>query len=115
MQTREDYTMHITGGLGRTLFGAFLLLALGPLSIVSYISYQNATESLCHETTESLRAAMEYKLDLIQKYFTEIDIGINLQAELSSNINMLRKFRAAFTKSGLSLSGFITTTGWEII
>ncbi|CAK8724750.1 hypothetical protein KKHLCK_14880 [Candidatus Electrothrix laxa] len=107
--------MQISGGLARTLFWTFLLLALGPLSVVSYISYQNATESLRHETTEALSAAMEYKRDLIKKYFTELDIGINLQGELSSNINMMRRLNAAFKKSGVSLPEFITTTDWEII
>ncbi len=115
MKTKEEHSTHITGGLGRTLFWTFLVLALGPLSVVSYISFQNATESLRYETTEALRAAMEYKRDLIKKYFTVIDIGINIQAELSSNINMMRKFGAAFNRSGLSLAEFITTTDWEII
>ncbi|CAK8725682.1 hypothetical protein GMJAKD_17065 [Candidatus Electrothrix aarhusensis] len=105
----------MSGGLARTLFWTFLLLALGPLSVVSYISYQNATESLRHETTEALRAAMEYKRDLIKKYFNELDIGINLQAELSSNINMMARLNLAFKKSSLSLPEFITTTDWEII
>jgi signal transduction histidine kinase/DNA-binding response OmpR family regulator/HAMP domain-containing protein len=115
MKTKEEYSTHITGGLGRTLFWTFLVLALSPLSIVSYISFQNATESLRYETTEALRAAMEYKRDLIKKYFTDIDIGINIQAELSSNIDMMRKFGAAFNRSSLPLSEFITTTDWEII
>ncbi|MCI5167788.1 MAG: hypothetical protein D3903_17285, partial [Candidatus Electrothrix sp. GM3_4] len=115
MEEKEEHSVHISGGLARTLFWTFLLLALGPLSVVSYISYQNATESLRHETTKALRAAMEYKRDLIKKYFTELDIGINLQAELSSNINMMRKLNVAFKKSGLSLPEFISTTDWEII
>ena len=115
MKATEENSMHITGGLGRTLFWTFLLLALGPLSVVSYISYQNATESLRQETTEALSAAMEYKKELVKKYFREIDIGINLQAELSSNINMMKRLSAAFKKSGLSLPEFITTVDWEII
>ncbi|MCI5188596.1 MAG: response regulator [Candidatus Electrothrix sp. AS4_5] len=115
METQEGHTMHITVGLGRTLFWTFLLLALTPLSVVSYISYENATESLRHETTKSLRAAMEYKLDLIKKYFTGLEIDISLQAELSTNIKMIGELNAAFQKSGLSLPEFITTTDWEII
>ncbi|MDU9050227.1 MAG: response regulator [Candidatus Electrothrix sp. Rat3] len=107
--------MKITGGLAGTLFWTFLLLALCPLSIVSYISYQNATESLRHETTEALRAAMEYKRDLIEKYFTEINIDINIQAELSSNSNMLKRLSAALKKSGLLLPEFINTADWESI
>ncbi|MGB5686203.1 MAG: cache domain-containing protein, partial [Candidatus Electrothrix sp.] len=114
-EAREEQSTHVIGGLGRTLFWTFLLLALGPLSVVSYISYQNATESLRHETTEALRAAMDYKLDLIRKYFNEIDIGVNLQAELSTNINMMRRLSAAFKESGFSLPEFISTTDWEII
>jgi signal transduction histidine kinase/DNA-binding response OmpR family regulator len=115
MELRKENSMKITGGLAGTLFWTFLLLGLGPLSIVSYISYQNATESLRHETTEALRAAMEYKRNLIEKYFTEIDIDINIQAELSSNSNMLKRFRAAWKKSGLFLPEFINTVDWGII
>ncbi|MCI5130657.1 MAG: sensor histidine kinase [Candidatus Electrothrix sp. EH2] len=46
MKTRgktEQETVRIGGGLGRTLFWTFLLLALGPLSVVSLISLYNAT------------------------------------------------------------------------
>ncbi|XCN74073.1 MAG: response regulator [Candidatus Electrothrix aestuarii] len=115
MKASEEQSMHIRGGLGRTLFLTFLLLALGPLSVVSFISFQNATESLQHETTEALRAAMEYKLELIKKYFNEVDIGINLQAELSANVSMMKSLNAAFKKNNISLPDFITTTDWEII
>ncbi|MCI5210378.1 MAG: HAMP domain-containing protein, partial [Candidatus Electrothrix sp. ATG2] len=105
----------IKAGLGRTLFLTFLLLALVPLSIVSYISYNNATERLRNETTEALVSAMEYKKEFIRKYFADIEVDIELQAELSSNVSMMKKLNTAFEESGLPVHEFITTVDWEVI
>ncbi|XOF33732.1 MAG: response regulator [Candidatus Electrothrix sp. YB6] len=105
----------ISVGLGRTLFLTFLLLALGPLSVVSYISYQNATESLRRKTMDSLVAAMAYKKDFIERYFTEIKADIEIQAELSGNVSMLKKLITAFDRSGLSVKEFVTSIDWELI
>lgn len=107
--------MRIGSGLGRTLFLTFLLLALGPLSVVSLISLYNATESLRFETTELLKSAMKYQYDLIEKYFHEVELGINMQAEVSANIRTMKKLSAALEKSELLPEQFISTTDWEII
>ncbi|MCI5131877.1 MAG: hypothetical protein D3904_10195, partial [Candidatus Electrothrix sp. EH2] len=38
---------------------------------------------------------------LIEKYFHEVELGINLQAEVSANIRTMKKLSAALKKSGL--------------
>src|SRR5512136_949196 len=54
-------TTGMRGGLGRTLLTAFLLLALGPLSLVGYVAFSQVRGDRQRGTVDRLSAAADLR------------------------------------------------------
>jgi len=64
-------TTGMQGGLGRTLLSAFLVLAILPMSIVSFIAVNRTRQDMRQELTARLTAVTTLKEAQIQQWITE--------------------------------------------
>ncbi len=75
MATKQDKRPIVTtgtrGGLGRTLLTAFLLLAIVPLSIISFLAVSKARQNIRQEVTAKLAAVATLKEAQIQQWMDE--------------------------------------------
>lgn len=96
-------------GLGRTLFVSLLLFSLLPLSVGGLLSYRRGHTILLEKEVESLEAAVNLRTFYLESYVQERINDLILQADLSENILLLQKLKAAFGSSHLPLEQFIKT------
>jgi len=101
-----------TGKLGRILYLWILLIALVPLTIVSFVSYRTAYDSLRQDAMDSLSAVTSLKMRYIDAFFSRILIDLAFQTELHSNVKLLEDLENAFDKSGKSLRNFMKSFKW---
>jgi signal transduction histidine kinase/HAMP domain-containing protein len=64
-------TTGMRGGLGRTLLTAFLVLAIVPLSIISFLAVSKARQNIRQELTAKLTAVATLKEAQIQQWMSE--------------------------------------------
>ena len=64
-------TTGMRGGLGRTLLSAFLILAIVPMSAISFIAVNRTREDMRQELTAKLTAVTTLKKAQIQQWITE--------------------------------------------
>ena len=64
-------TTGMQGGLGRTLLSAFLILAIVPMSTISFIAVNRTRQDMRQELTARLTAVTTLKEAQIQQWITE--------------------------------------------
>ncbi len=96
-------------GLGRPLFITFILLALIPLVVASWTSYQTARSSLLEKEVKNLQTALSLRSLYFGTYFQERLNDLVLQADLRENILLLQSLQQGYNKSGKPLAEFITS------
>jgi signal transduction histidine kinase len=64
-------TTGMRGGLGRTLLTAFLLLAIVPMSVISFLAVSKARQNIRQELTAKLTAVVTLKEAQIQQWMSE--------------------------------------------
>ncbi len=113
----------VFGGLGRRLFVLFLAISLIPLAVVSWVSYQNARQSLKNGAIQSMSVAVQLKKRYFQAFFKERLNDLRNQAGLASNVELLEKLvqdkgagrRPAVTPAAAALDDFRQTQGYGAI
>lgn len=78
----------------------FLLIALIPLIIVTYISYDSSRRALEEEVTNSLIAVADNKTNQIIFYLDDKEENVTRLSHTSEIIDAIEKFREAFYKEG---------------
>ena len=106
---RDDGHYH---SLARSLVLWFLLLALLPLTLVSFISYQQAHSSLTSTTIGNLEQVAGKNIGFIKTWFDYRVMDINVQAESQSNIELLKGLSAGWKKSGKDLNVYVKSYDW---
>ncbi|SCY74048.1 response regulator [Desulfoluna spongiiphila] len=106
---------NLFSGLGRTLVSGFLLFALIPLTLVSFIGYEKAHRSLKASTQNALEIAAEMKTQEISTYFNHMLAELLFESETLANIQLLEAMLEAFHTSEKPLEGFVTSTSWSAI
>ena len=71
VESTINATTGMQGGLGRTLLSAFLILAIVPMSTISFIAVNRARQDMRQELTARLTAVTTLKEAQIQQWITE--------------------------------------------
>ncbi|MDH4317361.1 MAG: response regulator [Desulfobulbaceae bacterium] len=110
MGSQSHYS--IFSGIGKQLFLWFLIFSLLPLSIVSLLDYHFSEDALRVNIAQQLSSSTELKKESIEKFFRERFKNGELQAKLSSNVQLLRDMHALHLSLGLPLNKLIDHPQW---
>ena len=94
-------------GLVKTLLLWFLILALIPLTVVSFMSYYSSHQALRNEATKKLISISQAKTEHIRSYFNRIITDLQQEAEEMANVQFLKELKNAFSESGRPLAEFV--------
>jgi signal transduction histidine kinase/HAMP domain-containing protein len=83
------------------LLCAFLVIALVPLSIVTYLTYTISEQSLRHEVANNLRAIADSKAHQIETYARERQQDVTVLARMPTLVNSFEPLEQAFREHGL--------------
>ena len=100
-------------GLTRSLLLWFLLLALLPLTIVSWISYQKSEKSLHDGAMQAMVQRTVLQKRFINNWFNYRFLDLQYQAENENNIIFLSDLKKALKKSGKSPKDFVKSNAWN--
>ncbi|WP_022942128.1 response regulator [Psychromonas hadalis] len=90
----------------------FLLLSLVPMSITSWINYQQAKQSLVSATAEKLYQSSESSHQFINNWFEYRFMDINVQARGQINIKLLNEISEGWHNSNKPLKEYIKSYDW---
>ena len=102
-------------GLGRTLLFSFLAIALIPVMIVSFVSYNKAHQSLEKEICNSLEIAAVLTTNEIHSYFTKMIEWLRFQSETATSVNFFSQLFGAWNASAIPLKKFVRSNTWTMI
>ena len=100
--------------LNHSLVLWFLLLSLLPLILVSWMSYQQAKDSLTAAASESLEESSQLSIRFIQNWFEYRRMDLNSQAESVANTKLLTTLVEGFKQSGKPLNEYIKSYDWAL-
>ena len=83
------------------LLWAFLVMALVPLSVVTYLTYTISEQSLRAEVTNNLRAIADSKANQIETYARERQRNVTALARMPSIVNAFEPLDQAFHDYGI--------------
>ena len=98
--------------LSRTLIAWFMLLAMLPMILVSWISYQQAHTSLSQAANEKLEQSAATKVAFINNWFTYRIMDLKNQAEDQHHVAFLMDLRDGMLQSGKSPAEYIKSYAW---
>lgn len=98
--------------LSRTLIIWFMLLAMLPMSIVSWISYQQAYGRLIIDVHEKLEQSAAANVAYINNWFSHRLMDLKVQANDQHNIDLLITLKSDLTKSGKKPAEYIKSRNW---
>jgi len=102
-------------GLTRTLLFWFLLLALLPVTVVSWFSYQQSQQSLYTNAIDAMTQRTALQSQFLKNWFDYRFIDLQSQAENHSNVHFLQQLVQALQVSGKSPAEFIDSYQWARI
>ncbi len=105
----------IFSGMSRQVLLWLLLMSLAPMSIVGFLSFDTAKNSLCENAFESLSANVEERAAFIENWFTYRLIDLESLAGSAKNVGLLGELRSAFMASGQTLGHFVKSAQWNMI
>ena len=98
--------------LSRGLLFWFLLMSILPLTIVSYIGYQETTKTLTKTIIEKLNQSSNQTIAFIYNWFSYRAMDIKAQAKSLNNIELLKDLIKGFNQSGKSLSEYVKSSDY---
>ncbi len=98
--------------LSKSLVFWFLLLALLPLIIVSWINYQQANSSLKNIAIEELEVSSFIRFKFIKTWFSYRFVDLKTQAESKTNTELLINLKQGLLDSGKPLKNFVKSYDW---
>jgi PAS domain S-box-containing protein len=109
---RRAPASNIRDSLSSTLIRWFMLLALLPMLLVSWISYQQAHSRLVLNVHEKLEQSAATNVAFINNWFSHRLIGLKAQAKDQKNIDLLMTLKSGLTHSGLKPATYIKSPDW---
>ena len=85
----------------------FLFIALVPLAIATYVSYNSSREVLEKEITNSLLAVAENKANQIESYLNEKEKNVTTFSYTSEVIDIIEKFRGSINSGGIGSPEYV--------
>ncbi len=101
--------------INRTLLFWFLLLALAPMSLVSWISYHQAATGLHKAAAQNLEHMAVADSKFIQNWFNYRFTDINSEAEDPHTAELLQKLQAGWQSQHQPLAEYIKSYHWAKI
>jgi len=101
-------------GIGRSLLLFLLIAALLPMTIVSWIHYQDSKEILVERSSKHLQEVIASEADQFTRYFNRIIANLTMLSELEANISFLQELKKGFAASNRELGEFIRGYGWSV-
>ena len=98
--------------LRRGLLFWFLILSLFPVSIVSWISFQQAEKNLSELVIKRLEENANLKAMFVETWFAERFIDSNNYASSRLSAELLSSLREGFELSGLPLNKYTQSHEW---
>ena len=98
--------------IGRTLILWFLLLALLPMSLVAWISYQQATDSLTHAAEDKLEYAAASNIAFIQNWFDYRVTDLSSHAVSHANTSLMILLSEGLQQSGKTADEYVKSYDW---
>ena len=98
--------------LSRGLTLWILSLSILPLTIVSWLNYQQANTTLTQAATEKLKQSSILSVKFIETWFKYRVMDINVQSKTHSNISLLASLSEGFNTSNQSLPDYIKSYDW---
>ena len=95
------------------LISVFVAIGLVSVSIVGYLGYHDAQESVKKSTSDLLTALREVKKGQIEGYFSERLGDIEVLSAFPVVTDAIESFEQAYAKSGLRLGEFIKSDAFE--
>ncbi|MEH6448779.1 MAG: response regulator [Oleispira sp.] len=105
-------TPTIRYSLSRTLILWFMLLALLPMLLVSWISYQQAHSRLVLNVHEKLEQSAATNVAFINNWFSQRLMDLTVQAKDQKNIDLLMSLKSGLNHSGLKPKAYIKSSDW---
>ncbi|VAX12054.1 diguanylate cyclase/phosphodiesterase (GGDEF & EAL domains) with PAS/PAC sensor(s) [hydrothermal vent metagenome] len=102
-------------GLTRSLLFWFLLLAMLPLTVVSWIAYQQSQERLYADAVQALDQRTALQSRFIENWFRSRFLDLKLQAENRSKVHFLQQLVQGLQVSGKSPPDFVGSYRWTRI
>jgi len=99
--------------ISRTLIVWFLLLALIPMILVAFISYQQASKGLYQAAVNQLTHSAKADSEFIHNWFGYRFTDAIQQAQDPHSFQLLQELKSEFQQSGLSLAEFVQSKSWE--
>jgi len=87
-------------------------MALLPLFVVSWISYYAAERDLTEAAKEKLEQSAVLNVNFIENWFEYRVMDANTQAELYSNISLLKQLGEGYKQSGKPLAKYVKSFDW---
>ena len=88
------------------LLWAFLVMALVPLGIVTYLTYTISEQSLRQEVTNNLRAIADSKANQIETYARERQRNVTALAHMPGIVHRFEPLDRAFFEHGIGAPGY---------
>lgn len=95
-----------------TLMLWFLLLSLVPMSLTSWLNYQQTKHSLIVQAEEQLQQRSQSIHTFVTNWFSYRFMDLNVQARGQVNRRLLQKISYGWQKSGLPLTDYVETYDW---
>ena len=102
-------------GLGRSLLFFLLIAALVPMTVVSWIHYQNSKEILIEKSNRHLQEVTASEAALFTRYFNRHIANLTMLSELNANISFLQELKKGFATSNRGLAEFIRSYSWSVL
>ncbi len=98
--------------LQNRLLSWFLVITLIPLTIISYISYQQSRSSLIEAASTSLKQSALVNKKFITNWFEYRFMDINVQAESQNNSQKLLELKQGWHLSKQPLATYVKSDSW---
>jgi len=98
--------------LSHTLLFWFLLLALLPMTLITWISYQQTVDGLSNSVTQQLSQDAKRNARFINNWFDYRFMDLTIQADNRRNAELLIALKNDFSRSGKKLNDYTKSYRW---
>jgi len=102
------------GSIGRSLLLSFVILAIIPLSTVTFLIYQQIRNTLISEVSVDLANAAEQHLALINNWFDYRLMDVKYHASAGEHVRFLASLADGYERSDMPLNQYVSSDVWKI-
>ncbi len=115
INNKDKWKGRFKNSISRTLLLWFLLLAMLPMSLVAYISYQQASDGLYKTAVAHIKDIAKADSQFVHNWFDFRFKDAEKQAAAPNSSFLLRQLRSGLKLSRQPLSEFVKSNSWKSI